>query len=325
MRAPPELTAAAPRPRVGVSACLLGEPVRWDGGHARERFVAHELGALVEWVRVCPELEAGFGAPRPTMRLVEREGTARLVVPSTGEDATARLEAWIERGLERLAAAPLDGFVLKKDSPSCGLERVRVYGERGLAHRRGRGLFAAALLRRFPDLPVEEEGRLNDPALRDAFVERVWCRLRWRLLLEARPARADLVRFHTAHKLLLRVHEEEGYRALGRIVASFGTRPDADVLALYGAELARVLAVPATRGRHVNALQHLFGFVKEHLVPAEKRHLLERIEDYRRGLVPLVVPLALLRFEVERRDAAYARGQLYLEPAPRELGLKNRL
>lgn len=315
---------AEPRPRIGVSACLLGESVRWDGGHARDRFVVQELAPWAELVRVCPEAEAGFGVPRPAMRLVERDGATRLLVPATGADVTERLRAWIAPRLERLASEPLDGFVLKKDSPSCGLERVRVHGARGLEHKRGTGLFAAALQARFPGLPIEEDGRLNDPALRDAFVERVWCGYRWRLFRERDSTRAGLVRFHTVHKLLIRTHGEQGYARLGRLVASLGTRPDGEVQDDYGAELRRTLALPTTRGRHTNVLQHLFGFVKEHLSPAEKRHLLARIEDYRGGLVPLTVPLALLRFESERRAVGWASEQVYFEPHPKELRLRHR-
>lgn len=313
---------------IGVSSCLMGENVRWDRGHARDRFVSEELAPWADFVRVCPEVEAGFGVPRPTMRLVEgegeHEGQERLRIPSTGEDATERMRSFVAARVEALAALPLDGFIVKKDSPSCGFERVRVWGEHGVKHRRGTGLFTRGLLERLPGLPVEEDGRLNDPLLRDNFVERVWCRHRWRLLRRDEPTRDGLVRFHTAHKFLVRAHDEERYRALGRLVASFGTRPDEEVFDAYERTFQEALCVLTTRRKHANVLQHLYGYVKEGLSAREKELLLGSIEDYRKDVVPLVVPLSLLQFEVERRDQAYARGQLYFAPHPKELKLRNR-
>lgn len=309
---------------IGVSACLMGESVRWDRGHARDRFVTEELAPWADFVRVCPEVEAGFGVPRPTMRLVEHGGEERLQIPSTGEDATERMRTFVAARVEALAALPLDGFIVKKDSPSCGFERVRVYGEHGVKHKRGTGLFTRGLLERLPGLPVEEDGRLNDPLLRDNFIERVWCRHRWRRLRRDDPGRDGLVRFHTAHKFLVRAHDEERYRTLGRLVASFGTRPDEEVFEAYERTFEEALRVLATRRKHVNVLQHLYGFLKDALSAREKELLLGSIEDYRRDLVPLVVPLSLLQFEVERRDQAYARGQLYFAPHPKELKLRNR-
>lgn len=317
----------AERLLIGVSACLMGETVRWDRGHARQRFLTDELAPWADFVRVCPEVEAGFGVPRPTMRLVEVDGATRLEVPATGEDVTEPLLAAVATRLDALAALPLDGFVVKRDSPSCGLERVRVRapGSDRVLRRDGRGLFTAALLERLPGLPVEEEGRLGDPLLRDNFLERVWCRQRWRLLRRDDETRAGLVRFHTAHKFLIRAHDEERYRELGRVVAGFGSAPDREVFDRYGRLFEAALAVLPTRGRHANVLQHLFGFLKDALAPREKELLLERIDDYRRGVVPLIVPLALLQFEAERREASYAAGQLYFTSAPEELRLRNRL
>jgi uncharacterized protein YbbK (DUF523 family)/uncharacterized protein YbgA (DUF1722 family) len=310
--------------RIGVSACLLGEEVRWDGGHKRSRFLTDELDPHVEWVRVCPEAEAGFGIPRPTMRLADVEGRTRLLIPKTGDDVTERLGAWVAPKVAQLAAAALDGFVVKKDSPSCGWQRVKVYGSSGVKHKDGMGLFTRALVERLPDLPIEEDGRLNDDALRDNFVERIWCRHRWRILRKHDETRAGLVRFHTAHKMLVRAHDEPAYRELGRLVAGFGARPDADVFDDYGVLFQQALARRTTRGKHVNVLQHLLGFLKDDLGRQEKQHLIDRIEDYKSGLVPLVVPLSLLQFEIERRDRSYPKGQLYFDPHPREFKLRNR-
>lgn len=163
-----------PKPiRIGISACLLGEKVRFDGGHKRDPLLAETLGRHVEWVGVCPEVEMGLGVPRETLCLVRMRGAARLVMPETGQDHTARMRRWAAVRVEQLAGLDLCGFALKKDSPSCGLKRVKVYGRDGVPHKTGRGLFAAALLGRFPDLPVEDEGRLHDPRIRDNFIERV--------------------------------------------------------------------------------------------------------------------------------------------------------
>jgi uncharacterized protein YbgA (DUF1722 family) len=219
----------------------------------------------------------------------------------------------------------LDGFVLKKGSPSCGMERVRVYSPSGVPSRDGMGVFARTLAEMWPHLPLEEEGRLNDPGLREAFIERVFCRHRWRNQVAVGLSRSRLVEFHTAHKLLLRSHNEAAYRRLGRLVAAAGTMPDDELFRRYEHELHGCLATRATSRRHVNVLQHALGYLKRVLEPMERRELVQLIEDYRNGLVPLVVPITLLRHHVHRHDIAYLKGQLYLEPNPKELMLRNRV
>jgi uncharacterized protein YbgA (DUF1722 family)/uncharacterized protein YbbK (DUF523 family) len=315
------------RIRLGVSACLLGERVRYDGGHKRDRFLTDVLGDFVEWVPVCPEVEIGLGAPRDAIRLVGREAAPRLVVERTGEDLTARMT--------RFAAAKdaelreLDGYVLKRASPTCGLHRVRVYGEDGALRGTGRGLFAAVLTRHLPLLPVEEEGRLTDPASRENFIERVFAAARWRTFVAARPGAAALVAFHTSQKLAVLAHSPPHYARLGRLVADAGPRlkrrPEAAPSALeeYGTLLMEALAIRATRGRHANVLQHAAGFFKRELEPDERAELAAVIDEYRRGLVPLVVPLTLVRHHVRRRRLAYLADQVYLDPHPKELMLRN--
>src|SRR5688572_12908993 len=189
--------------RLGVSTCLLGEEVRYDGGHKRDPFLVDELGRWVEWVGVCPEVEMGMGIPRPSVRLVEPEAGAelRMLAPDTGEDFTERMQAFAARRVDELQALELDGYVLKKNSPSCGLMRVKVHGFAGPKRKDGVGLFAAALVAAWPHLPVEEEGRLCDAALRENFVERIFCRNRWRALVAGGRTRGRLVEFWTAHKL----------------------------------------------------------------------------------------------------------------------------
>jgi len=314
--------------RIGVSACLIGEKVRYDGGHKHDRYLTGVLGQWVSWVQVCPEIEIGLGVPRPTIRLESPggdDGLVRLVDPRSGEDLTERMQSHSERRVAELMQLRLDGFVLKKGSPSCGMERVRVYGSGGMPSRDGMGVFARELARAWPHLPLEEEGRLNDPVLRESFIERVFCRHRWRNLVAGGRTRARLVEFHTAHKLLLRAHNEASYRRLGQIVASAGSISDNDLLSAYEDELQVCIAAKAMPKRHVNVMQHALGYLKKVLEPAEKQELLQLIEDYRAGLVPLVVPITLLRHHVHHHDITYLKGQLYLEPHPKELMLRNRV
>ena len=300
--------------RVGASACLLGESVRFDGGHCRDRFVLGALAPFVELAPACPEVELGLGIPRAALRLEASDDGPRLVQPRSGADLTDDLAA--------LAASrdlsALDGYVVKKGSPTCGLERVRVY-RGGHAQKDGTGLFTAHVRERAPGLPVEEEGRLNDPGLRERFVVHLFAHNRWRVAVARGLTRARLVEFHAAHKLLLRAHDPRAYRELGRWVASTGTRPDAELFAGYGERFLGAFARPARVGAHVDVLEHAFGYLKR-LLPADDRRALRRcLEDYRRGLLPRVVPLTLLRFHVRKHDVAYLRDQLYLEPHPLEL------
>jgi uncharacterized protein YbgA (DUF1722 family)/uncharacterized protein YbbK (DUF523 family) len=317
---PPDL----PRVRVGISACLLGEEVRYNGGHKRDAFLAGTFGRYVEWVAVCPEVELGMGTPRPPIRLERHGGEVRLRMPSTGEDLTAPMRAWAGRRAEDLAALDLDGYVLKKDSPSCGMERVKVYPEAGAPSKDGRGLFAEALIERLPHLPVEEEGRLNDPALRESFVSRVFVHHRWRLGEREGWTRAALMRYHERHKFLLMARNQSGMRRLGRLLGESGKQtPAAELAAAYREELTRVLHRPATRRGHTNVLHHLAGFVSDALDREDRAELAEAIERYRLGLVPLIVPLTLIRHHVRRQGVAYLQDQVYLEPHPHELMLLN--
>ena len=308
------------RIRLGVSACLLGESVRYDGGHKRDAFLTDVLGPHVDWVPVCPEVELGLGVPRPTLRLAGSPKTPRLLQEASGEDLTARMRAYAAARVSELERMDLDGYVLKRASPSCGLFRVRVYREHGAPGADGRGLFAAALVEGLPMLPVEEEGRLTDPGLRENFIERVFAMARWRAFLGGGPRVRDLVAFHAAQKFAVLAHSPAHYTRLGRLVAAAGRTPKP---AEYGRVLMEALAVRATRGRHANVLQHLAGYFRRDLAPADRAELGEVIEDYRRGLVPLVVPLTLVRHHVRRLGVTYLAEQVYLSPHPRELMLRN--
>ena len=309
--------------RIGISACLLGQQVRYDGGHKRDRFLTDTFGLFVEWVPVCPEVEAGFGTPREAMRLVDDDGRLRLVTVKTGVDLTSRMERFAHRRVEQLAAEDLSGYVLKKDSPSCGVERVKVYNQHAVPSRSGQGLFAAALCARYPHLPVEEEGRLSDPRLRDNFVERVFAYRRLRELFASRWTVGSLVRFHTAHKLTLMAHSVVAYRELGRLVATASTAKRSDLEGDYTRRFMTALAALATPRRHTNVLQHMAGYLKTVLDADSKAELQGAIEDYHRGLVPLIVPITLLRHHIRHHGVAYLAGQTYLEPHPRELMLRN--
>src|SRR6185436_15141286 len=310
--------SGARRPiRIGISSCLLGEAVRFDGGHKRDPFLTETFGAFVEWVPVCPEVECGFGTPRESMRLVRVDNGVRLLTVRTAVDVTDRMVEYARRRVAALDAEDLSGYVLKKDSPSCGMDRVKIYSTRGVPERSGRGIFAAGLVERFPLLPVEEEGRLSDPRLRENFVERVFAYWRLRRLFSGRWKLGALVNFHTAHKLILMAHSPEAYRQLGRLVAHARGVGRADLERRYAEMFMSALAVIATPRRHTNVLQHMAGYFKAHLDRSSKAELGTAIDDYRRGLVPLDVPMTLLRHYVRVHRVSYLAGQLYLAPHPK--------
>jgi uncharacterized protein YbgA (DUF1722 family)/uncharacterized protein YbbK (DUF523 family) len=311
------------RIRLGISACLLGERVRFDSGHKREPFLVESLGQFVDWVSVCPEVESGMGAPREAMRLVRVDDEVRLLTNKTAQDKTVMLRHFSSRRVNELAEEDLCGFVLKKDSPSCGLERVKVYSPGGVPTKTGRGLFAEALAARFPLLPVEEEGRLNDPRLRENFVERIFAYRRLVTLFAKRWTMGDVVRFHTAHKLTLMAHKPDAYRRLGQLVASGASTPRGELQQRYASEFMAALQAMATPRRHSNVLHHMLGYFKKTLDRESRAELLALIEDYAAGHVPLVVPLTLLGHHIRRGEVSYLADQVYMRPHPVELMLRN--
>lgn len=317
-------TASDPSPRlsVGVSACLLGDNVRYDGGHKRDRYVVDVLGRWFDFVRVCPEDEVGLGTPRPAIRLVQLP--ERIAVRGRQDptlDATDRLEALYPSVTDRFVG--ISGFILKRGSPSCGMERVKVYSPEGPSVGWSSGLFAGALMQDRPTLPVEEEGRLNDPVLRENFITRVFAYRRWQDLRASSPDVAALQRFHSAHKLLLLAHNQAGYRRLGPLVAAARPRDLPQTLAAYEAGFMDTLQRRASARSHANVLQHLAGYLKRDLDPDDKAELSELIDRYRQGLVPLVVPLTLLRHHFRRHPHPWVDEQVYLAPHPAELMLHN--
>jgi len=309
--------------RLGISSCLLGQEVRYDGGHKWDAFLNETLGPFVEWVPVCPEVEAGLPVPREAMRLVGAVDAPRLVTRRGGEDLTDLMEGWARRRAAQIARMDLCGYVLKKDSPSCGMERVKVYAESGPGTRKGVGMFARALMEAIPALPVEEEGRLNDPALRENFIERVFCYRRLKDLMEGPWSVGRLVEFHTDHKLLLMAHSPAHYTRLGRIVAGAKGRPRSELQHEYAAVFMEALSRIATVRKNTNVLYHTLGYFRKLLSEDEKREMIETVESYHRELVPLIVPITLLRHHVRRFGEAYLARQVYLSPHPRELMLRN--
>lgn len=312
------------KPLVGISRCLLGENVRYDGGHKLDRFLRDGLGRFVDYAPVCPEAECGLGIPREAMRLVGEPASPRLVTIKTGVDLTERMRAFSAAKVEELAALPLCGFVFKSGSPSSGMERVKVYPpEGGTPVLKGVGLFAAEFLRRFPGLPVEEEGRLNDPGLRENFIERLFVMHRWRELEAQGLTPGRLVDFHTRHKLLVMAHSPRHYTALGRLVAQARGRDMAVLAGEYLALLMEGLRLAATVKKNVNALSHVMGYFKRQLTSDEKAELLEVLDAYARELLPLIVPVTLLNHYVRKFGQEYLAGQWYLRPHPAELKLRN--
>jgi uncharacterized protein YbgA (DUF1722 family)/uncharacterized protein YbbK (DUF523 family) len=299
------------RPRIGVSSCLLGEQVRFDGGHKRHRFLADVLDRHVDWVPFCPEVAIGLGTPRETLKLTD---DGRLINRSRTADHTAAI-----------AALPLpsdiDGYVFKAKSPSCGIHGIPRYsGHDQQTDRRGRGVYAGRVMDSCPLLPVEDEGRLTDDVLREAFVERIFARARLRELFAARWQPRDLVAFHARHKLQILAHDPAAYRQAGRVVAEAGRRPRAAVQAEYGELFCAALNGTATRGRHTNALLHAFSQVSDVLDDTRRRDLVDRIEAYRRGDTPISVPIALLAHHARGDGLHWLAEQTYLAPYPAALG-----
>nr|WP_184539604.1 DUF523 and DUF1722 domain-containing protein [Streptosporangium becharense] len=305
---------------MAVSSCLMGEPVRFNGGHSRDRFLSGELDAHVDWVRVCPEMEIGLGTPRETLRLERSPDGPRLIARKTRTDLTARMTAL---AAERAKGLDVDGYVFKSRSPSCGTHGIPVYEGDAPADRRGRGVFAALILDTHPMLPVEDEGRLNDALLRETFVERVFAHARLRALLRGDWRPRDLVAFHSRHKMQLLAHDPAAYREAGRVVARAGLRPRGELAADYTRVFSAALATKASVGRNVNVLQHCTGMLNDALDPARRADLAEVIASYRAGRVPLSVPVTLLRHHALGEAAEYVRDQTYFSPYPEELRLRN--
>ena len=309
--------------KLGISSCLLGLKVRYDGGHKLDHFLVDTLGKFVEWVPVCPEVESGLSVPREAMRLVGNPESPRLVTMHTGVDHTGLLTAWTQRKLSELKNAGLCGFIFKSRSPSSGIRNVKIYNENGGLSGRGAGIFGEAFIERFPLLPADDEGRLNDPAIRENFIERVFVFKRWLELLERGLTAGSLVTFHSDHKLLILSHSTDHYRSLGSLVAHARQHPQKELGARYIATLMEGLRRISTPAKNTNVLHHIMGYFKKKISPGEKKELLEVIGSYREGMIPLIVPVVLLNHYVRLFEVPYLRRQYYLNPHPLELMLRN--
>lgn len=310
------------RVRVGISRCLLGEEVRYDGGHKHDRFITDTLGKYFEWISVCPEVEAGMGVPRESVRLIADGESVRVLGVRTQQDFTGILSNYSVHKVKMLLKEDVHGFILKKDSPSCGMERVRVY-RKDAASKTGSGVFASELMAKMPDLPVEEEGRLHDLALRENFIERVFAHYRWSEFVKSRPRARDLVEFHTSQKLTVLSHHRPSYQEMGRLVSNAGKTPLPELLSKYGAIYMSALKHRATPKKHSNVLYHLLGYLKDSLDRADKAEMIECIENYRTEKLPLIVPLTLLTHHFRKHPSAWVLSQTYFHPYPAELMLRN--
>jgi len=309
--------------RLGVSACLLGQPVRYDGGHKHDRWITGVLGKHVGFVPVCPEVEAGFGVPRESMRLVGDPGAPRLIANRSGQDFTQRMADWARRRVEELSTENLCGFIFKSGSPSSGMERVKIYPEKGgMAVRGGSGLFAKAFMERFALLPVEDEGRLSDARLRENFIERIFVLRTWRDVSSARSAGA-VVEFHARHKLLIAAHSQAHAKRLGGLVANGKEASSPGFLGLYERLLLEALSRIATVPRTVNVLHHILGYFRRLITADERQELEEVVDDYRKGFVPLIVPVTLINHHVRVQGIEYLARQVFLKPHPLDLKLRN--
>lgn len=309
--------------KIGVSSCLLGNNVRYNGGHARDRFVTETLGHYVRFVPVCPEVECGLPIPRPTMHLRGDPENPRLITTKTGEDHTRRMVTWAKKRLDLLAKEDLCGFIFKKNSPSSGMARVKVFNDKGQPVKKGSGIFAGMFMNRFPLIPVEEDGRLNDPVLRETFIEQIFTLKRWRKTIKNGRTMKNLVAYHTQNKMLFRSHSERHYSAMGKLVAQGKQHPTLKLYEQYEELLLKAMRLKATDRKHTNVMQHMLGYFKKVLSKDEKQEMLEVIEKYRQGYVPLIVPLTLFGHYVRKNDEPYLKQQTYLNPHPSALKLRN--
>jgi uncharacterized protein YbgA (DUF1722 family)/uncharacterized protein YbbK (DUF523 family) len=310
--------------KLGISSCLLGNNVRYDGQHKYDSWLVETLGKHVSYVPVCPEVECGLPIPREAMRLVGEIESPRLVTNKTGIDHTQRMLDFAHKKIRELAEQELCGFVFKSRSPSSGMERVKVYPEKGgAAQTKGVGIFARELMQSMPLLPYEEEGRLHDPGLRENFIERIFVMHRWHQLLKAAPGNGSLIGFHTRHKLLLMAHSPQLYREMGKLVAAISQYPPEEFRKIYLEMFMKACSLPATTSKHQNVMQHILGYFKKDLTSGEKAEMLELINSYKIHLLPLIVPITMLNHYVRKYDKPYLADQYYLNPHPQELALRN--
>jgi uncharacterized protein YbgA (DUF1722 family)/uncharacterized protein YbbK (DUF523 family) len=309
--------------KIGISSCLLGYKVRYDGGHKKDRFLTDTLGQYFEYVPVCPEVEYGLGIPREALRLVGNPESPRLVTTKTHRDHTDRMLRWARKRAIELGREGLCGFIFKSNSPSSGMERVKVYTDKGMPEKKGSGIFARVFMEHFPLIPAEEEGRLHDAKLRENFIERIFTLKRWRELQEKGKSLGKLVDFQTRNKLLILSHSPKHQTTLGKLVAGGKDYSIKELYKKYESLLMEALKLKTTIKKNVNVLQHMMGHFKKQLSADEKQELLEIIQSYHDGDIPLIVPITLLNHYVRKYDEPYLGKQTYLNPHPVALHLRN--
>ena len=309
--------------KIGISSCLLGNRVRYDGGHKLDRFLRDTLGQYVSFVPVCPEVECGLPVPRESMHLTGTPDAPRLVTTRSGVNHTDRMLRWARQRVTQLEKENLCGFIFKKGSPSSGMVRVKIYNDAGMPYQTGSGLFAKAFMDHFGRIPVEEEGRLHDPSLRENFIERIFALRRWRSLLDTGRSLGNLVAFHTREKLLLLSHSPNHYRAMGKLVADGKQHRTEDLFDAYESAFGEALSLKTTVAKNTNVLQHIIGYFKKVISKGEKQEMVEIIGAYRDGHVPLIVPVTLCNHYVRKYEQPYLAQQTYLNPHPIALKLRN--
>jgi uncharacterized protein YbgA (DUF1722 family)/uncharacterized protein YbbK (DUF523 family) len=310
---------------VGVSGCLLGEKVRWNGDHKRDRFITDVLGKYFEYISICPELEVGMGVPRETVALYGSLKEQKLIGKKSRNDWTDKMKSYNDETFDSLSKKDLCGFLFKSKSPSCGLGRVPIYSyDDPVKVRHGSGLFAKNFIKKFPLIPVEDEGRLNDPRIRENFITKIFCfHSLKKNLLRKRIRPGVLVDFHTNNKFLLLAHSRKHYQLLGKIVADLKHQTWSKVLESYASLFMEAINYKSTNKKNTDVLLHMMGFFKKIISLEDKKDILNSIEDYLHGFVPLIVPITLIRHYVKKYDISYLRDQVYLNPHPKELMLRN--
>jgi len=311
------------RPKLGISTCLLGENVRFDSGHKLDRYLTNLVGQFVDYIPVCPEVECGMSIPREAMRLVGDPDNPRLVTSRTGVDKTDQMLRWAKKRLDQLETENLCGYIFKSKSPSSGMRDVKVYDVNKMPSKKGVGIFARAFMDRFPLMPVEDEGRLNDAKLRENFIERIFVYKRWQDFVMNDGSKKGLVNFHSDHKLLFMAHSPKALSELGKLVAQVKAIAPETLHRNYLSVMMPALKLNATVKKNVNVLQHIMGYFKKVLSTEEKQELLEVIGNYHKGLIPLIVPITLLNHFVRKFKEPYLERQYYLNPHPVELMLRN--
>jgi len=309
--------------KLGISACLMGQNVRYNGGHTHDPFLTKTLGQYVDYVPVCPEVECGLPVPREAMRLVGDPSNPSLVTIKTGIDITGQMKEWGKNRLDELQNENLCGFIFKSKSPSSGMERVKVYGKNNVPANTGVGIWARMFMDRFPLLPVEEEGRLHDPVLRENFIQRIFVFKRFQATRTKGTNRGNLVDFHTRHKLLIMAHSPVHYREMGKFVADAKHHSPETLYDDYAALLNLAMSLRATTAKHINVMMHIMGYFKKQLSADEKQEIIEIIGRFKNHYVPLIVPITLLNHYVRKYQEPYLKTQVYLTPHPSELGLRN--